>query len=150
MDKGNPFIAHASNISNAVHGLNSVRDDFVAQQDYGEDSECSEASSEHSPEIDDVVRQDMDQLENIFHDIGFKFRLIDRIGEGILRFNDERGVPYKSIDTFSQAPSLLFIRPRTCTTSTIRMTGTLSSITGHDRHLVEVVRADSLERNLVL
>ena len=83
MDKDNPFTAHASNISNAVHDLNSIPDDFVTQQDYGEDSECSEASSEHSPEIDDVVRQDMDRLENIFHEIGFKFRMIDRIGEGI-------------------------------------------------------------------
>ena len=82
MDKDNPFITRASNTSNALHGLDSVHADSVAQQRYDEGSECSEDSSEHSPEIDDVVKQDMGKLENIFHDIGFKFRMIDRIGEG--------------------------------------------------------------------
>ena len=82
MDKDNPFITYASNTRNARHDLDSVHADFVPQQHYHEDSECSDDSSEHSPEIDDVVRQDMDKLENIFHDIGLKFRMIDRIGEG--------------------------------------------------------------------
>ena len=82
MEKDNPFITRASNTSKAIQGLDSVRDDFGAQQRYDEASECSEDSSEHSHEIDDVVKQDMDKLENIFHDIGFKFRMIDRIGEG--------------------------------------------------------------------
>ena len=82
MDKDNPFITRTLNTNDALHGLDSVHDDCVAQRDYDEDSECSEASSEHSPEIDEVVKQDMDKLENIFQDIGFKFRMIDRIGEG--------------------------------------------------------------------
>lgn len=47
-----------------------------------DESQCSDDSLEGRSDIDDVVKEDMSKLENIFHDMGFKFRMIDRIGEG--------------------------------------------------------------------
>ncbi|KAL8794541.1 MAG: hypothetical protein Q9195_002876 [Heterodermia aff. obscurata] len=85
MEKDNPFITRPLNTSNALHGLDSVHDDCVAHQHYDEDSDDS---AEDSPEIDAVVKQDMDKLENIFHDIGFKFRMIDRTFSTVYKAED--------------------------------------------------------------
>ena len=51
-------------------------------EDENESSGCSESSSEDEAEIDEVVREDMAKLEHVFHDMGLKFRMINRIGEG--------------------------------------------------------------------
>ena len=47
-----------------------------------EDLDCSYGSSEDELELDDSVREDMARLEDTFREIGMKFRMIDRIGEG--------------------------------------------------------------------
>ena len=47
-----------------------------------EDSETSDSSSEEE-EIDESIKQDMLKLEESFKEHGMKFRLIDRIGEGV-------------------------------------------------------------------
>ena len=47
-----------------------------------ESSDCSDDSSEGAHEVDAVVQEDMGKLEDIFDNMGFKFRMIDRIGEG--------------------------------------------------------------------
>ena len=45
-------------------------------------SQCSESSSESDGEVDDTVMHEMQNLENIFQNMGLNFRMIDRIGEG--------------------------------------------------------------------
>lgn len=91
MDEDNPFITHALKTSNIVQGLAPGHEEHEQQDDY-ESSECSQDSQEGSPEIDDSVREDMSRLENIFHNMGFKFRMIDRIGEGRYSPNHETGL----------------------------------------------------------
>lgn len=51
-------------------------------EEFSEGSELSEASSESEHDVDEVVLEDMAKLENTFDEIGLKFRMIDRIGEG--------------------------------------------------------------------
>lgn len=82
MDEGNSFVMHAPEPTNAVQRSVPGQNEDEEQQDDYESSECSQDSQEVSPEIDDSVREDMSRLENIFHNMGFKFRMIDRIGEG--------------------------------------------------------------------
>lgn len=55
----------------------SEREDFVR---YG-GSECSDESSEN---VEESVRQEMENLEITFGVLGLKYRMIDRIGEGIV------------------------------------------------------------------
>lgn len=47
-----------------------------------EDSEGRKLSSESQLDVDESVREEMNRLEETFKEIGMKFRLIDRIGEG--------------------------------------------------------------------
>lgn len=47
-----------------------------------EGSELSEVPSESEHRVDEAVLKDMANLENTFDEIGLKFRMIDRIGEG--------------------------------------------------------------------
>lgn len=55
----------------------SEREEFVR---YG-GSECSDESSET---VEESVRQEMENLEITFRGLGLKYRMIDRIGEGIV------------------------------------------------------------------
>lgn len=55
----------------------SEREDFVRQGG----SECSDESSEN---VEESVRQEMENLEVTFRVLGLKYRMIDRIGEGIV------------------------------------------------------------------
>lgn len=91
MDEDNPFVTHARRTSNTVRGSVPGHEEHEEQQDDYESSECSQDSQEGSPEIDDSVREDMSRLENIFHNMGFKFRMIDRIGEGRYSPDHETG-----------------------------------------------------------
>lgn len=49
------------------------------------DSECSDESSESQDDIDESVLQEMADLEETFHGMGLKYRMIDRIGEGMAK-----------------------------------------------------------------
>ena len=49
------------------------------------ESERSEELSEDEQEVDESVLEEMAKLENTFQEIGLKFRMIDRIGEGKLK-----------------------------------------------------------------
>lgn len=51
-----------------------------------ESSETSESSSD-GEQVEDGIKQDMLKLEESFEEHGMKFRLIDRIGEGMPRNN---------------------------------------------------------------
>lgn len=55
----------------------SEREEFFR---YG-GSECSDESSET---VEESVRQEMENLEITFRGLGLKYRMIDRIGEGIV------------------------------------------------------------------
>ena len=81
MTGNDPFIACVPGTHDAICRPSHEMVGDAAEQIYYEESDCSE-DSEDTPEIDDVVREDMGRLESIFHDMGFKFRMIDRIGEG--------------------------------------------------------------------
>ena len=48
-------------------------------------SDCSEGSAESEYEVDETVKEEMAKLEDTFREIGMKFRLIARIGEGNAR-----------------------------------------------------------------
>ena len=47
-----------------------------------EDSGCTGEYSESEHEVDELVTEELAKLENTFEEIGLKFRMIDRIGEG--------------------------------------------------------------------
>ena len=49
-----------------------------------EESERSDDLLESEHEVDESVLEEMAKLENTFEEIGLKFRMIDRIGEGML------------------------------------------------------------------
>lgn len=57
-------------------------------EDLSGSSECSESSSNSYGEIDDTVMLEMQNLEDMFQDMGFNFRMIDRIGEGEKGFEE--------------------------------------------------------------
>lgn len=46
--------------------------------------ECSDESSESHETVEESVRQEMENLEITFKGLGLKYRMIDRIGEGIV------------------------------------------------------------------
>lgn len=58
----------------------SEREDLVR---YG-GSECSDVSSDSHETVEESVRQEMENLEITFKGLGLKYRMIDRIGEGIV------------------------------------------------------------------
>ena len=84
MDEDNDIETRVRNDDVTADNPSPDVDDGEAQQSYYESSNDSETFSENSSQVDVVVREDMGKLENIFHDMGFKFRMIDRIGEGQL------------------------------------------------------------------
>ena len=49
------------------------------------ESESSDQSSESQEDIDESVLQEMADLEETFHGMGLKYRMIDRIGEGMTK-----------------------------------------------------------------
>ena len=53
-------------------------------EDISEASQCSEEDSpeEDELEVDESVQEEMAKLEDTFNERGFKYRMIDRIGEG--------------------------------------------------------------------
>ena len=53
--------------------------------DAQEGSECSEGSAESEYAVNDSVREEMAKIEDTFREIGMKFRMIARIGEGTAR-----------------------------------------------------------------
>ena len=76
MDGNNPLATGVPKSKSAAYRENEEL------QEYSESSDCSDSSSEKPRDIDAVIREDMRKLECIFHSMGFKFRMIDRIGEG--------------------------------------------------------------------
>ena len=76
MDEDNPFVTGIRRRNDTPHD----EDEQPPETDDGS-SDCTDSSLEPL-EVDAVVREDMGKLEGIFDDMGFKFRMIDRIGEG--------------------------------------------------------------------
>ena len=58
--------------------------------DVSDSSECSDDYPESQGEIDESVMQEMAKLEDVFDEMGLKFRMIDRIGEGMLVSSPQR------------------------------------------------------------
>ena len=57
--------------------------EYVEQDVNGDEHSEASDSSTVSEQVDETVREDMIKLEESFEEHGMKFRLIDRIGEGI-------------------------------------------------------------------
>lgn len=64
------------------HGLQDETDELEEGEDEQEGSECSEDSADSEYAVDETVREEMAKLEDTFREIGMKFRMIARIGEG--------------------------------------------------------------------
>ena len=50
--------------------------------DQEQSSEVSESDAEGHEQIDPIVKEDMLKLEDVFHDMGYRYRMMNRIGEG--------------------------------------------------------------------
>lgn len=86
-DQGNEFLTNAEVESPATPN-EELRSSLGSHDELGEYEEDADGSnhsesSESEHEIDETVREDMIRLEETFMEIGMKFRMIDRIGEGI-------------------------------------------------------------------
>lgn len=89
----NPFITskHLTPANKLSHKLASSpgsqydTDEYEEGEDEQEGSECSEESAESEYAVDETVREDMASLEDTFREIGMRFRMIARIGEGNAR-----------------------------------------------------------------
>jgi hypothetical protein len=83
-------------------------------------------------DVDESVKEDMRKLEETFAGISDRFRLINRIGEGKypLALDEE----FFANDGSSKGLSRLFTRPKTSSTTIMRITGisvrTLATING--------------------
>lgn len=78
-------LASANNPSNELRSGASSQYDTDEQEeseDGQEGSECSEGSAESEYAVDQTVREEMDRLEDTFRELGMRFRMIARIGEG--------------------------------------------------------------------
>lgn len=91
----NPFLTskHLAPANNLSHELGSspgsqhVTDEYGEGEEEQEGSECSEESAQSEYAVEETVREDMAKLEDTFREIGMKFRMIARIGEGKSRFS---------------------------------------------------------------
>ena len=66
----------------AIPGSQYDMDEYDDDSDAREGSECSETSAESEYAVDEPVSQEMARLEETFREIGLRFRMIARIGEG--------------------------------------------------------------------
>lgn len=86
----NPFLtskrlAPANNLSHELESSPVSQcepDECEEGEDEQEGSESSEGSAESEYAVDETVKEEMAKLEGTFREIGMKFRLIARIGEG--------------------------------------------------------------------
>ena len=89
----NPFLTgkHLAPSGNLSHQSGTIpesqydTDEYEDDLDAQEGSECSEESAESEYAIDETVKEEMSKLEDTFREIGMRFRMIARIGEGITR-----------------------------------------------------------------
>ena len=86
----NPFLTSknlmpANNLSHELRCRSRSQyetDEYEDGEDEQEGSECSDESAESEYAVDDTVKEEMAKLEDTFREIGMKFRMIARIGEG--------------------------------------------------------------------
>lgn len=86
MEEDNPFVTYIPE-EDAVDedpDLDPGDAEDDEQEEYFDDSEESEEVLEQPADLDPAVRQDMTRLEETFRNMGLKFRMIDRIGEGTI------------------------------------------------------------------
>lgn len=89
----NPFLTgkHLAPSDNLNHqlgispGSQSGTDEYEDDLNAQEGSEDSDESGDSEYAVDETVREEMTKLEDTFREIGMRFRMIARIGEGITR-----------------------------------------------------------------
>ena len=105
----NPFLTgkHLAPLNNLSHqlgtspGSQSGTDEYEDDLNAQEGSECSDESGDSEYAVDETVREEMTKLEDTFREIGMRFRMIARIGEGITR----------NLVSFFYNPSSMLISP---------------------------------------
>lgn len=77
-----PFEIHDEGMEEAEEDERSMREEEDEEEDQTQDdlSECSEDSD---AVVDPMVKEDMNRFEDSFRGISTRFRLINRIGEGM-------------------------------------------------------------------
>lgn len=81
-----PFISRAkgSEIRGSQIATPAAEDSNAHLHKNPQTPESSDESEDSYDDADDRVKHDMSQLEHLFHKKGLNFRMIKRIGEGIL------------------------------------------------------------------
>jgi cell division control protein 7 len=77
--------------SSSGQGLQAVKEEYASEEEdrrtpNGEQPQ-GESEYEEEEEVDETVREDMNKLEDTFPGISERFRLINRIGEGMFYSN---------------------------------------------------------------
>jgi len=93
MEEENPFVTNQPKLDGCIPNLTPDEAEDDEQEEHYDSSEGSESSSGSLAEIDPAVREDMGKLEDTFHNMGLKFRMIDRIGEGMGDTSCQLGFP---------------------------------------------------------
>lgn len=116
---------------------NGIRGDELADQSHGE-CECEEDFYDDE-DVDDSVREDMDKLEDSFPGVSDRFRLVNRIGEGMLHSKSPFYIRESFADGYNaQVPSRPYTKQKTFCTITTGTTGICfginTTMTGRVRH----------------
>jgi cell division control protein 7 len=76
--------------SSSGQGLQAAKERYASEEEDRRTSQGErphgESEYEEEEEVDETVREDMSKLEDTFPGISERFRLINRIGEGIVYF----------------------------------------------------------------
>ena len=89
--RGAPAGAFELKRSSSGPGLQTVKEEYASDEDDRRtpisEAPQGEGEYEEEEEVDETVREDMNKLEDTFPGISDRFRLINRIGEGMLYFS---------------------------------------------------------------
>lgn len=115
--------SNANNTNNPSNTSNMQDDDPEDTVDESMDplEESGRTMDSSDEDVDEAVAEDMARFEETFVGINKRFRLINRIGEGM---SGTIGVLACSTHAFAQAPSRLCTRQRTWNTTSSTMRGT--------------------------
>ena len=66
-----------------IHQIQAAQGRIEEDFEISDASDETDNSSERRNQIAAMVKEDMIKLERVFHEKGMKYRLVDRIGEGM-------------------------------------------------------------------
>ena len=89
--RGTPAGVFELRRSSSFRGPQSITQDYVSEKNFEKtpNGEGSPTETDYEEEeVDESVREDMNKLEDTFPGISDRFRLVNRIGEGIFTHSD--------------------------------------------------------------